>query len=108
MIFWNEINVSGFFGQNRIVINGMRVPLHSRPAKSTVRRIYVREPITITSDSSANVSVRMPFLNLNAPNRDWVTDPKEIKPGLLAARTLLSNDDTHAAILVMNVSGVEQ
>ena len=57
---------------------------------------------------TANVSVRMPFLNLNAPNSDWVTDPKEIRPGLLAARTLLSNDDTHAAILVMNVSGVEQ
>ena len=96
------------FGQSRIVINDMTVPLRSRPAKSTVRRIYVREPITIPPDSSANVSVRMPFLNLNAPNSDWVTDPKEIRPGLLAARTLLSNDDTYAAIWVMNVSGVGQ
>ena len=64
------------------------MPLHSRAAKASVRRIFVREPIMIPADFTVNVPVRMAFVNLSTPPSDWVTEPKEVKPGLLAARTL--------------------
>jgi len=106
--FMERNNCEWLFAQHRIVINGLSVPLHSRPSKLSVRRIFVREPVTIPIDTSVNVPVRMPFINLNTPKAEWVTEPKEIRPGLLAARTLLGHNDQFAAIAFMNVSGVEQ
>ena len=50
----------------------------------------------------------MPFANLRTPKSDWVAEPKQVRPGLLAARSLLSHGDRYAAISLMNVSGVEQ
>jgi len=44
------------FNERRIVINGMSIPLCSRPLKGSVRRIYVREPIVVPNDTSVNVS----------------------------------------------------
>ena len=96
------------FGEHRIVIKGVSVPLHSRAAKASVRRIFVREPIMIPADFTVNVPVRMAFVNLSTPPSDWVTEPKEVKPGLLAARTLLTHDDCYAAVAFVNLSGVEQ
>jgi len=84
------------------------VPLHSRPSKCDVRRIYVCEPVVVPPDTSMNVPVRMPFVNLSTPKNEWLTEPKEVRPGLLAARTLLSHDDCFAAIALMNVSGTNQ
>jgi len=73
-----------------------------------VLRIYVREPVVIPADTSVNVPVRMPFVNLRTAESDWVTESKQIRPGLLAARTLLPHDDDYAAISFVNVSGVDQ
>jgi len=94
------------FGQRQIVISGQRVSLHSRQSKTSVRRIYVRELIVIPPDTRVNVPVRMPFVNLRTVESDWITESKQVRPGLLAARTLLSHDDNHAAISFVNVSGV--
>jgi len=101
-------NCEWLFGEHRIIISGLSVPLRSRPSKCTVRRIYVREPVVVPSDTSVNVPVRMPFVNLITPKNEWLTEPKEIRLGLLAARTLLSHDDRFAAIAFMNVSGTDQ
>lgn len=84
------------------------MPLRNRSYKSSVRRIYVKEQVIIPPDCSANVPVRMPFANLRTPDSDWVSEPKEVRPGLLAARTLLPHDDKYAAISLVNLSGVEQ
>lgn len=112
MIFGYEFLVQNnciwTFGQRQIMINGQPVPLHNRQSKTSVRRIYVREPIVIPSDTSVNVPVRMPFVNLHTVESDWITESKPVRPGLLAARTLLSHDDNHAAISFVNVSGVDQ
>jgi len=57
---------------------------------------------------TVNVPVRMAFVNLSTPPSDWVTEPKDVKQGLLAARTLLPHDDCYAAVASVNLSGVEQ
>ena len=52
--------------------------------------------------------MRLPFVNLHEQRADWLTERKEVKHGLLAARTLLSDDDKFAAIRFINLSGVDQ
>jgi len=77
-------NCEWLFAQGRIVINGMSVRLRARAPKPSVRRIYVREPVCIPSDASANVPVRLPFVNMHTPQSNWLTESKQIRPGLLA------------------------
>jgi len=56
----------------------------------------------VPADMSVNVPVRLAFINLHEQRADWLTESKEVKPGLLAAHTLLNDDDTHAAIRFIN------
>jgi len=100
-------NCEWLFSQGRILINGVSVKLHTRKSATSVRRIFVRETVSIPPDCSANVPVRLSFVNMHTPHSDWLTEPSQIRPGLLAARTLLSDNDEYAAICLMNVSGVE-
>jgi len=86
----------------------MSIQLHTPTPASAVRRIFVRESVCIPPDCSANVPVRMPFVNMHTPRSDWITRSSEVRPGLLAARTLLADNDQYAAIRFMNVSGVQQ
>jgi len=101
-------NCEWLFGEHRIVINGLSVPLRNRPSKGLVRRIYVCEPVVIPANTSMNVPVRLPFVNMCTPSNEWVTESREVRPGLFAARTLLAHDDRYAAVAFMNVSGVDQ
>ena len=106
--FLEQNKCEWLFSEHRVVMNGLSVSLRSRPSKCTVRRIYVREPIVVPPDTSINIPVRMPLVNLSTPKGEWLTEPKEVRPGLLAARTLLSHDDRFAAIAFLNLSGTNQ
>jgi len=106
--YLKENNCEWLFAQSRILINGHPVPLRSRPSKGALRRIYVREPVVIPADAAVNVPIRLPFHSLNVPESNWVTEAKQIKPGLLVARTLLPHDSNFAAVALLNMSGVDQ
>ena len=54
-----------------------------------------------------NVPVRFPISNWYVPWCDWLTEPREIQPGLFAASTLLTGVDKYAAIRFINISGEE-
>jgi len=101
-------NCEWLFGQHRIVINGKSVRLRTRPSRASVRRVYVRENVSVPIDSEVNVPVRLPLVNMHSPHTDWLAEPKEVKPGLLMARTLLPDCDDFAAVRIVNVSGVDQ
>jgi len=104
----NGNNCKWLFGPGRAVFNGVSVQLHTCTPVFAVRRIFVRETVCIPPDCSANVPVQMPFVNMHTPRSDWITQSSEVRPGLLAARTLLADNDQYAAIRFMNVSGVQQ
>jgi hypothetical protein len=93
------------FSEGILEIDGMPVKLKQRPARNCVRRVYVRETIAIPADMQMNVPVRLPINSFRSPKCDWLVEPKEIKPGLLVARTLLSDSDEFAAVRLINVSG---
>lgn len=70
----------------------------------------MRETVVIPAETSANVGlpVRLLFVNLHEQRADWLTGSQQVKPGLLAARTLLSDDDKYAAVRLINLSGTNQ
>jgi hypothetical protein len=92
------------FREDILEIDGMPVKLKQRPARNCVRRVYVRETISIPADMHMNVRVRLPINSFCSPKCDWLVE-REIKPGLLVARTLLSDSDEFAAVRLINVSG---
>ena len=49
----------------------------------------------------------MPLASWRAPNCDWLTEPKQIRSGVFAARTLLPNQADFAAVRIINVSGAD-
>jgi len=101
-------NCEWLFGLRRIIINGVSIQLRTRASRPSVRRIFVRESVSVPADTSVDVPVRMPFVNLQTPLADWLSESKEVRPGLLVARTLLADDDRYAAIRFINVSRVTQ
>ena len=96
------------FEQGVLEIDGMAVKLKQRPARNCVRRVYVRETLSIPPDTLVNVPVRLPRNSMKVPKCDWLVAPREIKPGLFAARTLLADSDEFAAIRFVNISGKTQ
>lgn len=102
-------NCSWVFDTDRFIIHGRSVPLRTRQNKAKgVRRCFVREPVVIPPDTAINVPVRLPFHNLREPVADWVVENKQVRPGVLTARTLLPHNSDYAAIAVLNMSGVQQ
>ena len=77
----NENKCEWLFGPGRIIINGVSIQLRTRTSRPSVRQIFVRESVAIPADTSANVPVRLPFVNLNAPCADWLRESKEVRPG---------------------------
>ena len=106
--YLKENNCEWLFTQNRIIINGHSVPLRSRPGKGAVRRIYVKESVVIPADTAVNVPVKLPLQNLRTAKSDWLSEVRRIRPGLLAARTLLPHSSQYFAITFLNMSGKEQ
>jgi len=93
------------FDQGVLEIKGMFVKLKQRHARSFVRRVYVRETVDIPTNTQINVPVRLPVSSLRTPKCDWVVETREIRPGLLGARTLLPSSDQFAAVRFLNLSG---
>jgi len=96
------------FDKGVLVIEGKTVKRKHRPSRANVRRIYVRETVSVPAQTQINVPVRMPLSNLRAPASDWVTEAREFRPGLLMGRTLLPDCDQFAAVQFVNLSDKTQ
>ena len=73
-----------------------------------MRRIYVRESVSVPAQTQINVPVCMPLSTLRTPASDWVTEAREFRPGLLMGRTLLPDCDQFAAVQFVNLSDKTQ
>ena len=104
----SQIGCHWYLDKSILVINGVSVKLKQRATRAAIRRVCVQETISIPTDSQVNVPVRLPISNVRTPNCDWLVETNEIRPGLIAARTLLPDSDKYAAVRFINVSGKRQ
>ena len=89
-----------------ISIDGRIVQLRSRNAlleSAEVRRVFCEEKVTIPAETQAIISIRAPLPHLRVESDAWLMEPKEIRPGLLTGRTIVSGEIS-AYVPVINVS----
>jgi hypothetical protein len=93
-------------GTGEMSIDGRIVQLRSRNASlesTEVRHVFCDETVTIPAETQAILSVRAPLPHLRVKNDTWLTEPTEIRPGLLTGRTIVSGEIS-AYVPVINVS----
>ena len=77
---------------------------YRREQVDTCRRIFVLEECVVPPRHEANFPVRVMYDNIHCPSSDWAIEPRVIRPGVVAARTLLSDDRVDVVARVCNYS----
>jgi hypothetical protein len=103
--FLAQYNCTWSFAEGILFVQGAPVKLKTRNSDVNVRRVYVREAVRVPPDVIVNVPVDVNYVNLRSPAGDWVTEAREIRPGLIAARTLISDFNNCTVVQFINVSG---
>jgi len=88
--------------KGRILIRGRSVLFIKCPHKANVRCVIVQDSNVVPADFAMAVPVKMPLMHPKMSDSEWIPQAKELRPGLLVARTLLP----HSSML--NVSGMDQ
>ena len=92
------------FGAAKLHLNGHAIPVYRRPSRAVVRRIYVAEEHTVAPGHQGHLAVKVVRKGLRDPVTDWLYEPKCLRNGVVAARTLMSGDATNTSIRVLNHS----
>ena len=92
------------FGRGLIELGGKWVHLRGRPGRTTVRRIYAQQNVSIPPKNVTNVPVKVMWSSLRPMDNDAALDPKTFGPGVMTARTLLDGNVFESAVQVMNLT----
>jgi len=92
------------FAAGTVHIKDQLIHTYQREQINACRRIFVSEECTVPPRHEANVPVRMMYDNIHCPVSDWAIEPRVIRPGVVAARTLLSDDRVDLVARVCNYS----
>ena len=92
------------FASGRVCIDGMEVPLLSRPKRGRVRRVFATERVVVPAASEAVVPIKLTHVDRTLPPADWLIEPTEIQRGVLMARTLVADDAKCRAVRVINAN----
>jgi hypothetical protein len=79
------------FGKNLVEIDGNAFRLHGRSHQNQLRRIYIAEDTLLPSNQQQEVPVVITLPTLREISDNWVTEPKTVSSGVVAASTLVSN-----------------
>jgi len=108
-IDWLEENRCIWCFHRRVIsVGGQLLSLQVRTRPATVNRLYVGDTIIIPPRQVQIVPTDVVWTDWNTQRVDFVTEPREISPGLLAARTLIAKDAWTANVMVMNLTDQPQ
>ena len=93
------------FGARTLYMDELVLPLHSKKTGSVCRRVYVQENLVLGPRQQVDVPVRSTVNNVRVTESDsWLLESKQIRPGVLAARTLLPDQHRGIAVRVVNTT----
>jgi len=93
------------FNAKTLTMQGMTIPLCTRPSRMGIRRVYVRERVQIPANTEHNLPVKLIKSTWRSPvSVDWVVHPKQIEENVFTARVLVPRENRHAAVRVVNLS----
>ena len=91
------------FYNRKLYIDGVAVPLHFRKTATLCRRVYVQDDVVVAPRQQVDVPVRSTVNNIVvSETNNWLLETKQIRPGVMVARTLLP--DQHRGIVVRVVN----
>jgi len=93
------------FNNRMLHVDGLSVPLHSKKTAATCRRVYVQDDIVVAPRQQVSVPARSTIDNVSvSESNDWLLETKQLRPGVLVARTLLPDQHRGIAVRVVNTS----
>jgi transposase InsO family protein len=93
------------FANSRLTITteleSFAVSLRTGHRRECVRRLYASSTVEVPPYSQQDIGARTVWSTL-PPATGWLVEPSELRPGVLLARTLLSDDTTGAQLRILN------
>ena len=80
----------------------VKVQLVGTGVRQCVRRIYSRETVELQPGTQNDIAVKSVWSTLPSRATQWIVESKELHPGVVMARTLLSADGGPAQVRVVN------
>jgi transposase InsO family protein len=92
------------FGQGALFVGRRRIPLVKGNGSLWCRRVMVAEETTVLPRSQCDIPCKTQYRDLTTSAQAWMTESKEIQPGLHVARVVLDDDADNACIRVVNLN----
>jgi len=92
------------FGTGALFVGRRRIPLVKGNGSTWCRRVIVAEEVLIPPKCQQDISAKTLYENLSATASAWMTEVKEIVPGLHVARVLVDEKDPHTMVRVVNLT----
>jgi len=90
-------------------IDGVPHSLHSRKTAVMCRRVYVEDNIVLGPRQQVDIPARSTVKHIStSEGDDWLLESKQLRPGVLVARTLLPDQHRGIAVRVINTTPESQ
>jgi len=94
------------FSAGTVTLGDSVISVHQRHRNGLCRRVLVTQNFTVPAKDEANIPVRLVVgeEEPSLPPCDWAIEPKSLGPGVMAARTVLSDSQSACFARVLNNS----
>ena len=96
------------FGLGEVVLGGYTYKLYSKKKHTWCRRVILEDDTVVPGKSEVNLSTLVQFGDFGGvtgkENVDWVTEAKELRPGVYVSRTVVPERNEDVPVRVINVS----
>jgi len=92
------------FQQCLLVLSGVTIPLKNQPARFSLRRVYIQQPVSIPPHTEQNVPIKVAHNSLNTPIADWMINLIQLSDIVYAACVLIPRDESIAAVPIINMT----
>src|SRR6218665_2725559 len=92
------------FGNGALFIGRQRIPLVKDDGAMWCRRVIVAEAVEVSPKSQFDVAVRTLYGDLSSTAPAWMTETKEIQPGIPLARVVVRGGNDAIQVRVINLN----
>ena len=96
------------FRRALLYVDGRPLEMCGRRARNLCRRVYVTEDVTLPPCHQGDVPARSTSVNLRDNNSSWALESRQLRPGVLVARSLMPERHHDVAVRLLNVTNRPQ
>ena len=96
------------FDLGEVILSGFHHKLCSRGRQSLCRRVILQDDTLVPAESEMNLSTLVQYSDLSGPKNNesmnWVTEAREVTPGVCVSRTVVPERNENVPVRVINVT----